>query len=133
MKLSTRGTSWLFASVLPAIPLGIATLHAPAQAQSITAESGSNGTGTVVNLNGNQFDISGGRRSQGNLFHSFEQFGLNQNQIANFLSQPNIENILGRVVGGNPSVINGLIQVTVPEGWESQSFPDESGWDNFWR
>jgi len=91
-------------------------LHAPAQAQSITAESGSNGTGTVVDLNGNQFDISGGRRSQGNLFHSFEQFGLNQNQIANFLSQPNIQNILGRVVGGNPSVINGLIQVTVPGG-----------------
>jgi len=118
MKLSTRGTSWLLASVLPAIPLGIATLHAPAQAQTqpITAESGSNGTGTVVNLNGNQFDISGGRRSQGNLFHSFEQFGLNQNQIANFLSQPDIQNILGRVVGGNPSVINGLIQVTVPGG-----------------
>ena len=116
MKLSTRGTSWLFASVLPAIPLGIATLHVPAQAQSITAESGSNGTGTIVNLNGNQFDISGGRRSQGNLFHSFEQFGLNQNQIAKFLSQPNIQNILGRVVGGNPSVINGFIQVTVPGG-----------------
>jgi filamentous hemagglutinin family protein len=46
------------------------------------------------------------------LFHSFTQFGLNQQQIANFLSNPATRNILGRVVGGNPSVINGLIQVT---------------------
>ena len=47
-----------------------------------------------------------------NLFHSFTQFGLNSNQIANFLSNPTIKNILGRVNGGNPSIINGLIQVT---------------------
>ncbi|WP_204101791.1 MULTISPECIES: filamentous hemagglutinin N-terminal domain-containing protein, partial [Spirulina sp. CCY15215] len=32
--------------------------------------------------------------------------------IANFLSAPEIRNILSRVVGGNPSLINGLIQVT---------------------
>ncbi|TAG86760.1 MAG: filamentous hemagglutinin N-terminal domain-containing protein, partial [Oscillatoriales cyanobacterium] len=31
---------------------------------------------------------------------------------ANFLTNPNIQNILGRINGGNPSVINGLIQVT---------------------
>jgi filamentous hemagglutinin family protein len=37
---------------------------------------------------------------------------LNPNQIADFLTQPNIHNILGRVTGGDPSVINGLIQVT---------------------
>ena len=41
-----------------------------------------------------------------------EQFGLNTGQIANFLSNPQIQNILGRVVGGTPSVINGLIQVS---------------------
>lgn len=70
----------------------------------------------MIPFNGNQFDISGGRRSQDNLFHSFEQFGLNQNQIANFLSQPNIQNILGRVVGGNHSVINELILVTIRGG-----------------
>jgi filamentous hemagglutinin family protein len=46
-----------------------------------------------------------------NLFHSFQEFGLNSGEIANFLPNPQIQNILGRVVGGNPSVINGLIQV----------------------
>lgn len=118
MELSTRNLSWLFTWFLPVIPLGITIFHDPIQAQTppITAESGSQGTGTTVTNNVNQFDISGGTRAGGNLFHSFAQFGLNQNQIANFLANPNIQNILGRVVGGNPSVINGLIKVTTQGG-----------------
>lgn len=40
------------------------------------------------------------------------KFGLTSNQIANFLSNPQIKNILGRVNGGEASIINGLIQVT---------------------
>jgi filamentous hemagglutinin family protein len=82
-------------------------------AQSITPASDS--TGTIINNNGsnpNQFNISGGTQSGANLFHSFQQFGLNQNQIANFLSHPNIQNILGRITGGDASIINGLIQIT---------------------
>ncbi|MBP0016686.1 MAG: CHAT domain-containing protein [Cyanobacteria bacterium SBLK] len=69
---------------------------------------------TIVNKNGEIFNIAGGDLSEDgqNLFHSFEVFGLNTGQIANFLSAPDIRNILGRVVGGNPSIINGLIQVT---------------------
>ncbi|MBP0021759.1 MAG: CHAT domain-containing protein [Cyanobacteria bacterium SBLK] len=70
------------------------------------------GTGTLVNRDGQQFNIEGGILAEGNLFHSFEQFGLQGGQVANFLSAPGIHNILGRVVGGNPSIINGLIQVT---------------------
>ncbi|MEG5163544.1 filamentous hemagglutinin N-terminal domain-containing protein, partial [Microcoleus sp. AT3-A2] len=72
------------------------------------------GTNTVVTPNGNRYDISGGSFSgdKGNLFHSFTQFGLSEAQTANFLTNPNIQNILGRITGGNPSLINGLIQVT---------------------
>lgn len=83
-----------------------------AQAQSIIPAS--DGTGTVVNHQGNQLNIAGGTFSgdRVNLFHSFSQFGLNPNEIANFISDPNIRNILGRVTGGNASLINGLIQVT---------------------
>ncbi|WP_427162048.1 CHAT domain-containing protein [Aliinostoc sp. HNIBRCY26] len=83
-----------------------------AQAQSITPAN--DGTGTIVNNQGNQIDISGGSLSsdRANLFHSFSQFGLDSNQTANFLSQPSIQNILGRVTGGNASYINGLIKVT---------------------
>ncbi|MEM7557374.1 MAG: filamentous hemagglutinin N-terminal domain-containing protein, partial [Cyanobacteria bacterium P01_A01_bin.84] len=82
----------------------------PVQAQSITPAN--DGTNTQVTTNGNQIDIDGGTRAGTNLFHSFEKFGLNQNEIANFLSTGDIQNILGRITGGNASVINGLIQVT---------------------
>ncbi|MEQ8754565.1 MAG: CHAT domain-containing protein [Coleofasciculus sp. G1-WW12-02] len=83
----------------------------PVEAQPIP--SADDGTGTIVTPSGNRFDITGGSLSEdgANLFHSFEQFGLKSNQIANFVSDPAIRNILGRVVGGDPSMINGLIQV----------------------
>ncbi|NET62190.1 MAG: filamentous hemagglutinin N-terminal domain-containing protein, partial [Symploca sp. SIO2E6] len=86
-------------------------------ATSVTAQPiipATDGTGTIININNNQINISGGTFSSNgtNLFHSFEQFGLDTNQIANFLSNPQIQNILGRVNGGNPSIIDGLMQVT---------------------
>lgn len=61
-----------------------------------------------------RFDITGGQVSadQRNLFHSFLEFNLSENQIANFLANPGLENILSRVIGNQPSLINGLIQVT---------------------
>ncbi|MGD1940274.1 MAG: DUF4347 domain-containing protein [Leptolyngbyaceae cyanobacterium] len=92
--------------------LGTLVWIRPVQAQSITTDP--NGTQTIVAPNGDRYDISGGALSGdgANLFHSFEQFGLSQHEIANFLSHPDIQNILGRVVGGDPSVINGLIQVS---------------------
>ncbi|WP_293214387.1 MULTISPECIES: CHAT domain-containing protein [unclassified Microcoleus] len=72
------------------------------------------GTGTTIVPQGNRIDISGGQLSGDgvNLFQSFQRFGLNKNQTANFISNPNIQNILGRVVGGEPSIINGSIQVS---------------------
>ncbi|HEY9833900.1 MAG TPA: CHAT domain-containing protein [Stenomitos sp.] len=93
-------------------PLALCLVPAVIQAQTITPDA--DGTNTSVTSTGNQYDISGGTLSSDgkNLFHSFNQFGLNQNQIANFLSNASIQNILGRVTGGNPSVINGLIQVS---------------------
>ena len=97
---------------LVALPLIGAIGVARVQAQSIIPEP--NSTGTIVTPNGNQIDITGGKLSGDgkNLFQSFIQFGLSKDQIANFSSNSSIQNILGRVVGGNPSVINGLIQVT---------------------
>jgi hypothetical protein len=82
----------------------------PLLAQSIIPAN--DGTNTSLNTNGNQIDIKGGTLSRDgtNLFHSFTQFGLTSGQIANFLSNPGINNILGRITGGNPSYINGLLQ-----------------------
>jgi filamentous hemagglutinin family protein len=91
---------------------GVATPPNLAQAQTVAPAA--DGTGTIVTPTGNRFDISGGQLSQNgaNLFQSFQQFGLTQGQIANFLSTPSVQNILARVVSGDASVINGLIQVT---------------------
>jgi filamentous hemagglutinin family protein len=109
MMKSTWKKYWT-TTAIAIIAISPVLLSTPVTAQSITAAQ--DGTNTVVLPNGQQFDITGGTQAGANLFHSFQQFGLSQGQIANFLSQPNIQNILGRVVGGNPSVINGLIQLT---------------------
>ncbi len=100
--------------ILPQTTLiALLTLAQPiTRAQSIIPAN--DNTGTLVNTTGDRFDISGGTLSPDatNLFHSFQEFGLESEQIANFLSTPNIQNILSRVTSNNPSIINGLIQVT---------------------
>ncbi|HBP87427.1 MAG TPA: filamentous hemagglutinin N-terminal domain-containing protein [Nitrospirales bacterium] len=69
-----------------------------------------------VNLPGGavQHNITGGTRPAGggNLFHSFGEFGVPTNNIANFLNDAALPttNILSRVTGGNPSNIFGTIQ-----------------------
>ncbi|MEM8639823.1 MAG: CHAT domain-containing protein [Cyanobacteria bacterium P01_G01_bin.54] len=77
-------------------------------AQSITASL--DGTGTVIEHNGNTYHIKGGTQAGANLFHSFQTFGLSSGETANFLSDPTVVNLFGRVTGGNASQINGLIQ-----------------------
>ena len=84
--------------------------------QSVSAQSiipAQDGTGTNITINGNQFQIDGGSFSEDgkNLFHSFQEFGLSNQEIAKFLSSPQVQNILGRVIGGNPSLIDGLLEV----------------------
>src|ERR671933_482162 len=106
MKLSTGIVGSLFTSLI------LVAVAAPRQAQGQPIQATADGTGTLVTPNGNRFDIQGGTQAGSNLFHSFLQFGLSEGQIANFLSNPNIQNILGRVTGGDASIINGLIQVT---------------------
>jgi filamentous hemagglutinin family protein len=61
-----------------------------------------------------QYNITGGTRPNGgtNLFHSFGEFGVPTNNIANFLNDAALPttNILSRVTGGHPSNILGKIQ-----------------------
>lgn len=63
-----------------------------------------------------QFDITGGTRPGGgpNLFHSFGDFNVPNNNTANFLNNSGLttSNILGRVTGGDISNIFGTIQTT---------------------
>ena len=49
-----------------------------------------------------------------NLFHSFEEFSLNQNQSATFTGTSTIYNITGRITGGNVSTIDGILRSEIP-------------------
>ncbi len=98
--------------LLTSITLVSSSFPSATTAQSVIPANDS--TNTQVTTHQNRFDITGGQTSPdgANLFHSFQKFGLEPNQIANFISQPHIQNILGRITGGDPSIINGLITIT---------------------
>jgi len=87
-----------------------AILIAPKTQAQITANPGD--ADTVVNQSGDTFTITGGTKVDKNVFHSLQKFGLNENQIADFVTNPGTQNVLGRITGGDASVINGLIKVT---------------------
>jgi filamentous hemagglutinin family protein len=81
--------------------------------QAVLAQSIVQQDTTVVTPVGNQFNITGGETAGTNLFHSFAQFGLSGTETANFnITDPTIQNVLGRVTGGNASVINGAVNIT---------------------
>ena len=111
--ISKRRISQLALS-LPTILINLYLLQAKAEAQSIVPQP--NATGTTVSTPAGQsgtFNIGGGTISNRNLFHSFTRFGLSPNEIAEFkVTNSKIENILTRINGGDPSIINGLIKVT---------------------
>ncbi len=69
------------------------------------------------NLSGPDFQIKAdlGQQYGNNLFHSFQDFNLNSSESATFSGPNNIQNIINRVTGGNPSNIDGLIRSTIPE------------------
>ena len=88
-----------------------------AQASQVSAQivpTTIQGTSTEVDAVGMQYDISGGQTSRGgeNLFHAFEQFDLDTGKTANFVTNAGTQNIIGSVTGGNPSTVNGTLQVS---------------------
>ncbi|MEM8545469.1 MAG: filamentous hemagglutinin N-terminal domain-containing protein [Cyanobacteria bacterium P01_H01_bin.119] len=86
-------------------------LALPSFSNPITLEAGS---ATQVTQTGSEYTIIGGDLSADgqNLFHSFEAFGLSQAQIANFLTNPDVQAVLERINEGSASHIDGLLQVT---------------------
>ena len=80
-----------------------------AQAQSITPAD----TATRVQQNGTQFQIDGGNLSEDSttLFHSFDQFGLLTGESVLFGNPATVDNIIGRVIGGDASIIDGELGV----------------------
>ncbi|MGF1482113.1 MAG: filamentous hemagglutinin N-terminal domain-containing protein [Cyanophyceae cyanobacterium] len=66
---------------------------------------------TVVNHQGNTFEITGGVEAGTNLFHSFKQFSVPDGSVARFVNDVSaIENVITRVTGSSPSIINGRLE-----------------------
>jgi filamentous hemagglutinin family protein len=93
--------------------VAIANSSQYALAQNITLDGSLGPAGT---LTGPDYMIpqSVGQTVDSNLFHSFGQFNLAPSEAAIFESAANIRNILSRVTGGSPSLINGLIFTESP-------------------
>ena len=102
--------------------LSLVMLTSPDISQVQMTDITSSGLGTEVSTpitlpNGTiNHDITGGSRPGNgpNLFHSFGEFSVATNSIANFLNDTAMPttNILSRVTGGNPSNIFGTLQTT---------------------
>jgi filamentous hemagglutinin family protein len=69
--------------------------------------------GTVVTSNNSNFVITGGQVAGRNLFHSFDRFSVPTGGSATFdlTETPIVTTLFGRVTGGNPSTIDGLLQL----------------------
>ncbi len=109
-----KSRRWLVrAAVLWPVPVGfVAGLVAVSPAAQAQVVPTADGAGTTVAQDGDQYDISGGTQAGGNLFHEFDEFSLTETETANFLGDSNVFNIVGQVSGGNPSYIDGQVQVS---------------------
>jgi len=74
----------------------------------------SDGTmGTTINQAGNTYNINGGTIKGTNQFHSFGLFSVGTRDTASFKGPSWIANIIGRITGGQPSIIDGILSSTI--------------------
>src|SRR5262245_22399653 len=118
MKTPHRAQARFVHRLIFGLFLLLAILCSVSLAQTSTSSGLNTAVSAPINLPSGQtqFNITGGTRPGGgtNLFHSFGNFNVPNNNIANFLNNSGLptSNILGRVTGGNISNIFGTIQTT---------------------
>jgi filamentous hemagglutinin family protein len=100
------------ARLLVGLAVGVALVRQPAAAQSITIDGTLSPPQTLLGPN-YLIGANLGRQVGANLFQSFGIFGLNAGESATFTGPAGIANIIGRVTGGSPSAIDGLIRSTI--------------------
>ncbi len=112
----------------PLLSLLALWLAAPAGAQGLRVD-GSTGV-PAQTLAGPHYQVGEqlGRRSGGNLFHSFQFFDLQAGESATFsLHSSGIANVISRVTGGAPSLILGSLRLQAAEGAPAFFFINPAG------
>ncbi|MEE9355342.1 MAG: filamentous hemagglutinin N-terminal domain-containing protein [Methylococcaceae bacterium] len=101
-------------SIQDCLVLTIACLISPSVFSEVTLDGS---VGTAGALSGPNYQITEdvGQRAGSNLFHSFGQFNLNNTESATFSGSAGIQNVIGRVTGGQASSIDGTLRVTIPD------------------
>ena len=77
----------------------------------ITPDTTLGSENSTVTSTGEVDSINGGWARGANLFHSFQEFNIDEGRAAVFTNPVGIENILTRVTGANPSNIFGTLGV----------------------
>ena len=92
--------------------LFVFTIFSVAQAEIITDGS----LGAKLELPGKDFQITPqlGQQVGSNLFHSFQNFNLSEGETATFSGANSVQNVIARVTGGSPSLIDGTLRSTIP-------------------
>ncbi|MBK5968609.1 MULTISPECIES: two-partner secretion domain-containing protein [Thiorhodovibrio] len=97
-------------------PALIASICLLAVTTTVSADIATDGSlGPAVQLNGPNMTIGAelGKTHGNNLFHSFQQFNIHSDQSATFTGPDNIQNVIGRVTGGQVSEIDGALRSEV--------------------
>ncbi|MEH1769847.1 MAG: filamentous hemagglutinin N-terminal domain-containing protein [Nostoc sp.] len=102
-----------FAGLLGCLSVSLLTSKTQAQQSNIVPDNtlGTESSKVIGNFQGQPIEvITGGATRQINLFHSFQEFNISEGRGAYFFSpSADIQNILARVTGSNPSEILGQL------------------------
>ncbi|MDJ0900516.1 MAG: filamentous hemagglutinin N-terminal domain-containing protein, partial [Xenococcus sp. MO_188.B8] len=108
LQVKTEQKSWWL--VLFLIILAFFGNASKTSAQITTDATLPNNSIALPNADGDLITITGGTTAGNNLFHSFQEFSVLENQTAFFNNALTTENILSRVTGSSVSNIEGLIR-----------------------
>jgi|GEM_PF-3126631 len=99
------------------LPLALLVAAAWAQAQNIRVDGSTGVAAQTLKGPNYQIDQQLGRLAGTNLFHSFQFFNLNPQESASFLLQsPEVAQVIARVTGGSPSLLQGALQLLPAPG-----------------
>ncbi len=97
------------------ISLFILILYSDLNSWAQITTDGSVGRLEVLSGPNYSIDANLGQQLGGNLFHSFQEFNLQQHESAHFSGPDTVQNIITRVTGGHPSHLDGLMRSTIPQ------------------